>query len=164
MERKRVLLLILGVLTAVSMLLVACGGGNADEPAATSAPVSDGGTTDEETGGDGGDEVVEEAPSATLTPAEQFPELLVVHPEASDFDISEANDTYVYVVPGMVAETLEFVETELIALGWEGLGKPTLMGHLATLNMQMDSSRLTVSMQDNERSETTRVQMVLMVP
>jgi hypothetical protein len=36
------------------------------------------------------------------------------------------------------------------------------MGHLATLNMKNDTYRLTISMQDNERSETTRVQMVLM--
>ena len=62
----------------------------------------------------------------------------------------------------MAAETTEYMLTELEAMGWEERGKLTVMGHLATLNMQMDKSRLTISMQDNERSETTRIQMVLM--
>ena len=105
-----------------------------------------------------------EAPAATLTLVEQIPDVLVIHPDAFDFEINAVNDTYVYVVPMMVAEATEYMLTELKVLGWEELGKPTVMGHLATLNMQMDKSRLTISMQDNERSETTRIQMVLMQP
>ena len=62
----------------------------------------------------------------------------------------------------MVQETTEYLLTELQAKGWELLGQPTIMGHLATLNMKMGDSRLSVSMQDNERSQTTRVQMLLM--
>ena len=102
------------------------------------------------------------APTATLTLVEQIPDVLAIHPDAFDFEINALSDTYVYLVPMMVAETTEYMLTELKALGWEELGKPTVMGHLATLNLQMDKSRLTISMQDNERSETTRVQMVLM--
>ena len=47
-------------------------------------------------------------------------------------------------------------------MAWEELGKPTEMGHLATRNMLMDKSRLTITIQDNEHSETARIQMLLM--
>jgi hypothetical protein len=162
MERKRVLQLIALILVTVSLLLAACGGGDADEAPATVAPVAN--------NDDAGEEVVEkeeeapavEAPTATLTLAEQIPDVLVIHPDAFDFEVTAVSDTYVYFVPMMVAETIEYMLAELKAGGWEELGKPTVMGHLATLNMQMDKSRLTISMQDNERSETTRIQMVLM--
>lgn len=161
MERKRLLRWLVLLLIAASVVLTACGGGQSDATPETSAPVAadDGGSADEAES-DEEETVATEAPEATLTPQEQIPDVLVVHPEAFDFQITAASNTYVYIVPGMVAETTEYMETELLAKGWEELGKPTIMGHLATLNLQMGKSRLTISMQDNERTETTRVQMV----
>ncbi len=163
MERKRALRLIALILVTASLLLTACGGGDADEAPATAAPA-----VDNDAPAENNDEAGEEeapavaAPTATLTLVEQIPDVLVIHPDAFDLEISAVSDTYVYIVPMMVAETTEYMLTELKALGWEELGKPTIMGHLATLNMQMDKSRLTISMQDNEHSESTRIQMVLM--
>ena len=163
MERKRVLRLIALMLMAASLLLTACGGGNADEVPATNTPTANN-DTPAENNDDAGDEEAPAvaAPTATLTLVEQIPDVLIIHPDAFDFEVNAVNDTYVYVVPMMVAETTEYMLTEFAAIGWEELGKPTMMGHLATLNMQMDKSRLTISMQDNEHSETTRIQMVLM--
>lgn len=163
MAQKRILRLIALMLMTALLLLTACGGGNADEAPATSAP-AESNDAPPANNDDAGDEEAHAvaAPTATLTLVEQIPDVLVIHPDAFDFEISAVSDTYVYFVPMMVAETTEYMLAELKGLGWEELGKPTVMGHLATLNMQMDKSRLTISMQDNERSETTRIQMVLM--
>lgn len=167
MERKRALRWIGLLLVTAAMVLTACGGGQSDATPETSAPVvaddNNAASQAESNAGDGGEEdATTEAPEATLTPREQIPDTLVVHPDAFEFEVTPASNTYIYNVPGMVAETTEFMETELKAKGWEELGKPTIMGHLATLNLQMGNSRLTISMQDNERSETTRVQMVFL--
>jgi hypothetical protein len=163
MDRKRVLQLIVLLLMTASLLLTACGGGNPDEAPTTSTPAANS-DAPAENNDDTGDEEAPavEAPTATLTFVEQIPDVLIIHPDAFDFEVSAVSDTYVYIVPMMVAEATEYMLTELAAIGWEELGKPTIMGHLATLNMQMDKSRLTISMQDNEHSETTRIQMVLM--
>lgn len=160
MERKRILRWIALLLVTASLVLTACGGGSSDATPETSAPVANdnGGTTDDSDMEEGG----EEAPEATPSPREQIPDSLVVHPDAFDFQVTPASNTYIYVIPGLVAEATEYMETELKAKGWEELGKPTIMGHLATLNLQMGNSRLTISMQDNERTETTRVQMVFL--
>ncbi len=91
----------------------------------------------------------------------EFPEILVLHPDATDLEISAATNTYVYVVPLMVADTLAYLEPALKDKGWTELGKPLVMGHLATINLQREGYQLNVSMQDNERSKTTRVQMRL---
>ena len=146
-----------------SLLLTACGGGNTDEAPTTSTPAANN-DSPAENNDDASDEgaLAVEAPTATLTLVEQIPDGLIIHPDAYGFEVSAASDTYVYLVPMMAAETTEYMLTELEAMSWEERGKLTVMGHLATLNMQMDKSRLTVSMQDNEHSETTRVQMVLM--
>ena len=61
----------------------------------------------------------------------------------------------------MVKETADYLLVEHEAKGWERLGAPTIMGHLATLNLKMGDSRLTISMQDNELTEATRVQMLV---
>jgi hypothetical protein len=170
MERKlirRWLVLLLLIATAV-LGLVACGSDSGDAVSEADAPaVADNGSTTDQTADeieddveDEGEQDVAEAPEATLTLREQIPDVLVIHPDAFDFQVTPASNTYIYVVPGMLTETLEYMEAKLMAKGWEELGKPTIMGHLATLNLQMGKSRLTVSLQDNERSETTRVQMV----
>jgi len=98
----------------------------------------------------------------TPDPADEFPEFLVLHPDAFDIDITEVSGTYVYYVPMMVKEITEYLLAEHEAKGWEKLGNPTIMGHLATLTMKMGDDRLTISMQDNELSESTRVQILLM--
>ncbi len=104
-----------------------------------------------------------EAPAEpTPDPADEFPEFLVLHPDAFDIDITEVSGTYVYYVPMMVKEITEYLLAEHEAKGWEKLGNPTIMGHLATLTMKMGDDRLTISMQDNELSESTRVQILLM--
>ncbi len=102
------------------------------------------------------------AVEATPEPAgDEFPEILVIHPDATDLEISAATNTYVYVMPMMVADAIAYLEPALKDKGWIELGKPSVMGHLATLNLQREGYRLNVSLQDNERSKTTRVQMRL---
>ena len=159
MERKSNLRIFLGVVMGVTLLLAACAGG------ATSSPTTQGDTV----AGNGQAVVVDDQPDATADTAggaeeasSTFPDILVLHPDAMDIQANDAAGTYVYVVPGMVAETMDYIQTELKAKGWEPLGQPTVMGHLATLNMQMGKSRVTISMQDNDLSQTTRVQMLLL--
>ena len=170
MEMKRMLRIVSALLVLSTLVLTACGGKetpttpSADTPEATSNTDNDPGS---ETSDDSQptEETVSDAapaePTATLSPQERFHELLVVHPEAFDFEVTEATHTYVYRVPLMVSDTLDYLLDELHALGWEELGKPTLMGHLATLNLQQEGYRLNISMQDNERSQATRIQMLL---
>jgi len=164
MKLKHVALVTLMILT-VGLLLTACGkGGQGTEAQPTTAEVQE--TTEAGQSESGGEvEETEEPAESPEAPAEAeggFPETLVVHPDATDIEANPASGTYIYVVPMMVQETTEYLLTELQARGWEPLGQPTIMGHLATLNMKMGDSRLSVSMQDNERSQTTRVQMLLM--
>ena len=149
------------LLVALTLLLAACGG---DQSPATSEPAT-GGETESEIPSGNDDETGEEAPAAeepTAAPEDEIPDILVVHPEAANIEVNEASNTYVYVVPMMVQESADYLIEELEAKGWEELGQPTIMGHLATLNLQQDGHRLTISLQDNERTETTRVQMLLM--
>jgi hypothetical protein len=160
---------IVGVLIViVALLLTACGGGGETPSEDTNVAESESTTTEStekttEASGETTEKPAEpEEPTATLEPKDRIPDILVVHPDADNFEVTEATHTYVYVVPMMVADTTAYLETELKALGWEELGKPTVMGHLATLNLKREGYRLTVSMQDNERSQTTRVQMLLM--
>lgn len=151
------------LLTASLLTLTACGGNSTEVAPTSEAPVAASESAEvEDTDNDIAEDSEQEAEpvQATLTPAAQIPESLAVHPDAFDFEVSPASNTYIYYVPMMVAETTEYMLEALTTLGWEELGKPTVMGHLATMNMQMDSSRLTISMQDNELSETTRIQMV----
>lgn len=163
MDVKRVFRIV-GLLFVVgTLVLAACNKGgeatsttpsaNADQPTAETSQSSEGA----EEGA-----TAAPAPTATLTAQEQFPETLVIHPEAFDFEASTVTNTYVYYVPLLVQETVDYLIPELEALGWTELGKPTVMGHLATLVMQQGKQRLTVSMQDNERSASTRIQMQLM--
>ena len=167
---------VIGLGIIIVLLLAACaasspaGGGNrpADDQgseAQVSSNTGASGDTESDKPADEAEgketEVEVQAPTATPEPKDAIPDILVVHPDAFDFEITEVTHTYVYRVPMMVAETLEYLETELNALGWTELGKPTLMGHLATLNLQREGYRLNVSLQDNEHSKTTRVQMLL---
>jgi hypothetical protein len=160
MARKRGLRSVGGLLVVVILLLGGCGGGGTEEaavPDSGAAVVEEKTVVPEESGGEPVAEV-----EATPAPEDLFPDVLVVHPDAHDIVATPASGTFVYVIPGMVAEAMEYMLTELKARGWEELGQPTLMGHLATLTLRMDKDRLTISMQDNEISETTRVQMLLM--
>ncbi len=163
--KTRHFLWIVGILLIITaVLLTACGGGEVTSaPGSSDSSVT---TTSEEETTKSADPAAEKPtdtpiPAATLTPRERIPEFLVVHPDAFNFEVTEAANTYVYIVPMMVAETTAYLEEGLKAAGWEELGKPTIMGHLATLNMKRTGYRLTVSMQDNERSATTRIQMLL---
>ena len=160
MTRKRDFRRAGGLLIVAVLLLASCGGGSAEAP-----PVVDGGgpAIEEEvpTVADNGDETVAEA-EPNPAPENPIPDVLVLHPDAFDLVATPTSGTYVYQVPGMVAEIMEYMLTELKAKGWEELGQPTLMGHLATLTLRMGKDRLTISMQDNEITETTRVQMLLM--
>ncbi|MCU0519616.1 MAG: hypothetical protein MUF84_02830 [Anaerolineae bacterium] len=158
MTRKRALRGAWGLLIIVVLLLAACGGGDTGAPPAVDG---DGPGVEEEapTAEDNGDETVAEP---TSTAESQIPDVLVLHPDAFDLVATPASGTYVYQVPGMVAEIMDYMLTELKAKGWEELGQPTLMGHLATLTLRMGKDRLTISMQDNEITEATRVQMLLM--
>lgn len=171
MDTKKWMVWLLGIVLIVATLLLAgCGNGGGSESATpesgSSTTTEDSGAASDSGGDDGGSEAGDESsasePEATASPADQFPDVLVIHPEAFDLEVNEASNTYVYLVPMMVGDTTEYLQEELKAQGWEELGQPTIMGHLATLNMTSDNYRLTISMQDNERSETTRVQMVLM--
>ena len=168
MKTKRTLIILGLLVLAISLvaLVSACGGresGSTDTDTSTGSGTDSGGTTGSgsDDSGDSGDvDTVE--PSPTPEPADLFPDILVLHPDAFDIEVTEASGTYVYLVPMMVKETTEYLLAEHEALGWEKLGNPTVMGHLATLTMKMGEDRLTVSMQDNELSESTRVQMLLM--
>ncbi len=122
-------------------LLVACGGGGGG-----GAPSGNGETNGE--------------PVATPTPS--FPEFLPLHPEATEIQINVASKVYSYVMPGMVKDAVEYVDAEMIALGWTLLGKPNIMGHIATINMENETARISISLQDNERTQTTRVQFSVM--
>lgn len=157
MNQKHYLWRVSVCIVIAALLLTACGGGETTTPVVESSA-----TTTESTEETTAATVALAEPTATPEPRDRIPEILVVHPDAFDFEITEATNTYVYVVPIMVADTTAYLETELKARGWKELGKPTVMGHLATLIMQREGYRLTVSMQDNERSMTTRVQMLLM--
>lgn len=121
-------------------LLVACGGS--------------GGTGPVENGGGG------TAPEPTPTPS--FPEFLPLHPEATEIQMNHASKVYSYVMPGLVKEAVEYVDPAMEALGWRLIGKPNIMGHIATINMENDTSRISISLQDNERTNTTRVQFSVM--
>ncbi len=135
---RRVLSFLL--LLTVMLTLVACGGGG-------------GGTT--EPTGNGGN-----VPEATPTPG--FPEYLPLHPEATEVQINVASKVYSYVMPGLVKEAVDYIDPQMEALGWKLIGKPNIMGHIATINMENDTSRITISLQDNERTQTTRVQFSVM--
>ncbi len=180
MNRKYILHIGVVLILLSGLLLTACEGGgtssesDASAPSTQSSAAADSEETSKSTDAEEStsssassedeDEEVEsepEVPQATPEPKDLFPDLLVIHPDAYDFEVTEATNTYVYVVPMMVAETMEYLEAELTAKGWEELGKPTVMGHLATLNLTRENARLNISMQDNERSQTTRVQMLL---
>ena len=65
-------------------------------------------------------------------------------------------------MPLTAQEIADYMLEEMKALGWEELGRPSIVGHMATVNMQMGRSRVAISMQYNERSQTTRVQLSLM--
>jgi hypothetical protein len=162
MERKRVRH-VLGVLCVVAaLLLVACGAGDTSTAQEPAVPVEDnGGAVDEPQA----EQVVGEGEVSVIQEEEEdngFPASLVLHPEATNLQLNPAGGVFVYTVPGLVAETMEYLEAEMKAKGWEELGQPVIMGHLATLNMTKDKSRVTISMQDNERSQTTRIQMLLL--
>lgn len=151
---------LLGILAlAIGLIFIVsgCGGGETTVVDTDNGGSSSGKVTTES--GDNGE-------TTASNPVEEtevtFPDVLVVHPDAFDIEITEASGTYVYLVPMMVKETTEYLITELEALGWEIMGSPTVMGHLASLTMQMGDDRLTVSMQDNELSQSTRVQFQLM--
>ncbi|GAG52042.1 unnamed protein product, partial [marine sediment metagenome] len=112
------------MLMTASLLLTACGGGEVGDAPATSPPAANNDTpaasndTPTENDDDAGDEEAPAvaAPTATLTLVERIPDLLVIHPDAFDFEVSAVSDTYVYLVPMMVAETAEYVLAELKAL------------------------------------------------
>lgn len=165
MKTSRVLQIV-GAILIIATLLVACSSGG-ESPSGSSTVSEKTTSANETTGGntEGGktEPTKESVPDTpTLTPEPKIPDTLVVHPDATDIEITEATNTYVYIIPGMVAEAVEYFQKELTARGWELLGKPTVMGHIATINMQREGYRLTVSLQDNELSMTTRVQMLLM--
>lgn len=166
MEKKRVFTIIGLLLIILTLVLAACGGGDATSaPEVADIPADQGSAEEQaETEASTDDATADEPdiPESTLTPEEMFPEILVLHPDAMDVQANPASGTYVYIVPMMVQETTDYLLAEMTALGWGELGKPTVMGHLATINMQMDKTRVTISMQDNERSQTTRVQMLLL--
>jgi hypothetical protein len=163
MHTKRTLSIVGILLLVMSMVLLisACNGGESGSTDTdTGGSTSSGSTTD--SGNDTEDQEDTVVPSPTPEPETLIPEVLAVHPDAYDFEITAASDTYVYIVPMMVKETTEYLLAAQEALGWEKLGNPTIMGHLATLTMKMGDDRLTINLQDNELSETTRVQMLLM--
>lgn len=164
MRKKGFLRDILGVLILGVLVLAACGGGATNEPADTGGVLVV--VEEDEVAPEGESEAAEAEPEAeaedTPGPEALIPDVLVLHPDAYDIVTTPSSGTYIYVIPGMVAEAMEYMLTELKAKGWEELGQPTLMGHLATLTLQMGKDRLTISMQDNEISETTRIQMLLM--
>ncbi len=162
MKGERFLRDILGVLIAAVLVLAACGGGTTEEPPDTSAGGAPVVVEEEETAPEEESEAPEVEVAATKGSEELIPDVLVLHPDAYDIVATPSSGTYIYVIPGMVAGAMEYMLTELKAKGWEELGQPTLMGHLATLTLQMGKDRLTISMQDNEISETTRIQMLLM--
>jgi hypothetical protein len=155
MDTNKILRIMLLLLMVSTMLLTACGGGD------TGSPTTSTENTSSSNSSSSSENTKPAASEATPEPQDIIPENLIVHPDAFDFEITEATNTYVYYVPMMVAETLEYLEAEMEPLGWEALGKPTLMGHLATLNLQQEGYRLNISLQDNEHSMTTRVQMLL---
>jgi hypothetical protein len=161
MERKRILRIMGGLVVIAALLLAACGGGAASNPTPQGNTATDNGQTMND----------DQQPEATMADtsdggeaaaSSEFPDILVLPADATDVEINAAAGQYVYVVPMMVADTIAYLQTELEAKGWQPLGQPTIMGHLATLNMQMDKSRVTISMQDNDLSQTTRVQMLLL--
>ncbi len=172
MNTKHIFRIVGVFIVIVALLLTACGGGGETTPSAETSSTESESTTTENTdksaatsGETDEKPATPEAPAeptATLEPKDRIPDILVVHPDAFNFEVTEVTHTYVYVVPLMVADTVKYLEAELKNLGWEELGKPTVMGHLATLIMHREGYRLTVSMQDNERSQTTRVQMLMM--
>ena len=157
MNGKRIVWIMGALLVLVALVLTACGGGG--NGGASGGETTTGGEATTETGETG--ETTAPEPEATPEPQDLFPDVLVIHPDAFDFEADTATNTYIYQVPVMVAEISSYLETELKAKGWEPLGAPVLMGHLATVNMQSADYNLNISMQDNERSMTTRVQMIL---
>ncbi len=160
MDKKYVLRAIGLLLVLVIFGLTACGGGNTiDATGVEVSPQNNDTETEIEIDAEPAAEQAE--PEATLTAAEQYPDILVLHPDATNIDATPASGTYVYVVPGMVKEISDYIFEEMRALGWEDLGRPAVMGHMASANMQMGRARVAISMQDNDRSQTTRVQMLL---
>jgi hypothetical protein len=159
MTRKHVIGFV-GLLLVLMMLgLTACGAGGTRGAPEVAASSEDNGA-EAETPGESDEAMT--SPAATLTVAEQYPETLVIHPDATGIEARPTAGVYVYIVPLTAEETSNYMLEEMLALGWQELGKPSIMGHLATINMQMGRSRVAISMQYNERSQTTRVQMSLM--
>jgi hypothetical protein len=159
MAKKRSFWFIRLFVVVVALGLMACGGGEATGVPAVAGQSEDSGTTVQTNGSANGELAPTETPS---TAAGQYPETLVIHPDATDIEAKPASGMYVYLVPLTAEETSEYMLAEMKTLGWEELGKPSTIGHLATINMQMGRSRVAISMQYNERSQTTRVQMSLM--
>ncbi len=137
---------LVALVSVLALLLAACGGGG-------------GGTGDG--GNAGGGEGEPAGPTATPDPLTLFPDTLPVHPEAFDIRVTEVSQTYSYQMPGLTQDAVDYLEPELEKLGWQAIGKPTIMGHIATFVMEREGIRLNVSLQDNERTSTTRVQMLL---
>ncbi len=131
--------LIAGFLMLLVIAMAACGGGEA--PPGVGEP--------------GG-------PTATPDPVSLIPDAVPVMEGAYDFEITEATNTYAYRVPVMVQEAVDTILPLLEEKGWTLMGKPSVMGHLATINADSDEYRMSISMQDNEHSQSTRVQFLLM--
>ncbi len=143
MNRNHALWTMMLLLVTASLLLTACGGGSSGAPTdpSSGAPVE---------------------PSATPDPASLFPtEMLPLADGATDIKITEAANSYSYVMPGLVQDCLDTLGPKFEELGWKKVSNPMVMGHLATMVMENDQYRMTVNLQDNERSNTTTVQMNL---
>ncbi len=131
--------LILGLLLLIVLALTACGGKEAGPGVG-------------EPGG----------PTATPDPVTLIPDIIPILDGAYDFEITEATNTYAYRVPMMIQDTVDTLMPQLEAKGWTLMGNPTVMGHLATVNADSDEYRMSISMQDNEHSQSTRIQFLLM--
>ncbi|GEM_PF-3319354 len=136
--RKRTLML--GLLLLVALVLTACGGAKEEGPGV---------------GEPGG-------PTATPDPATLIPDIIPILDGAYDFEITEATNTYAYRVPMMIQDAVDTLMPQLEEKGWTLMGTPTVMGHLATVNADSDEYRMSISMQDNEHSQSTRIQFLLM--
>ncbi len=130
---------VIGLIVLMLLAFAACGGG--EQSAGVGEP--------------GG-------PTATPDPRTLIPDTIPILEGAYEFEITEATNTYAYRVPMMIQDTVDALLPLLEENGWTLMGNPSVMGHLATINADSDDYRMSISMQDNEHSQSTRVQFLLM--
>ena len=133
-------------LLMVGLVLAACGGGAAKTAAPTQAPANATGSS---------------PAGGAATPTPQGPIVPDDIPIIEGANIERSWEGVVeYRVAKTIQEVVDFYSTEMPAQGWDPSGSPNILSTIATLRFHKDSGpNVTVSMQYNERAQSTLVRL-----